>query len=379
MTPHSSILSELWQRLREPPDGLLMEFGAGGELLVAKLRMALSLSLLLLPLINLLDHSHPVSESIAGLLGVLLAIIAALLLLSFARRSRRYPWLPWATTSYDISVTSFVLVLLAIQEPVAGLNSMVVWAFYLIAIGITALRNDGRLTLFSGFLAVLQYSSIAVAILFFFNSPADLVSSDYGTVHLSDIVQRLLLLVIFTAITAAVVYRMQMLVELSGVDGLTGLPNRTLLMHLTPVLIDEVRRKQGSLSFCLLDVDYFQHVNDQAGTQGGDEVLRHIADFLGNALDEDEHLVRLGGEEFVLLLPYPAGRAWERIEVLRITFATTHFQCSQTGHDFQLTFSTGISSWPHDGATLQHLLRRADLRLRQAKLAGRNRSIARDI
>ena len=74
MTPQPPIFSELWQRLREPPDGLLMEFGAGGELLVAKLRLGLSLSLLLLPLINLLDRSHPVSESIAGLLGVLLTL-----------------------------------------------------------------------------------------------------------------------------------------------------------------------------------------------------------------------------------------------------------------------------------------------------------------
>ena len=73
-------------------------------------------------------------------------------------------------------------------------------------------------------------------------SPDQLISSDYGTVTSAAQLQRLVLLAAFTLITAVVVYRMQRLVEMSGTDGLTGLPNRTWLLHRFPRLLDAARR-----------------------------------------------------------------------------------------------------------------------------------------
>ena len=73
--------------------------------------------------------------------------------------------MPFATGTYDITTTSGVLVLLALNEPAAGLNSMIVWCFYLFAIGLTALRNDGRLTLYVGGLAIVQYGVLIAAVL----------------------------------------------------------------------------------------------------------------------------------------------------------------------------------------------------------------------
>lgn len=370
-------LREFWRQLRAPPDALMLELGAGGELLVAKVRAGLSLALLLLPLANLATGEFTPTEGVAGMLGVIVAIALSQAWLALARHPRRLRWLPWATSSYDVSLTSLVLVLLVLGDPVASLNSMVVWVFYLVAIGMTAMRNDGRLTLFTGGLALLQYALIATVV--FATVPSEqLVSVEYGTVRVSNVVQRLLLLGIMTAVTSAVTYRMQRLVELSGNDGLTGLPNRTLLAHRFPGLLEDAREAGGSLSVCLIDLDYFRRINDEAGHLAGDRALRHAATVLRSGLEEGDWLVRLGGEEFVLVMPLPTGRSWERLETLRRTLATTPFLSSAEEDPLRMTLSAGIASWPQDGTDLSQLLRRADLRLRQAKLEGRNRVIARE-
>ena len=370
-------LREFWQQLRAPPDALMLELGAGGELLVAKVRAALSLALLLLPLVNIVTGEYMPTEGIAGMFGVILAVAASQVLLMLARQQRRFRWLPWVTTSYDVSLTTFVLALLAPSSLAASLNSMVVWAFYLVAVCMTALRNDGRLTLYTGALAMLQYAALAAAVFALAQTPEQLASADYGTARVSNVLQRVLLIAIVTAITAAVVYRMQRLVELSGTDGLTGLPNRTLLVHHFPALLDGAREQGGSLALGLINLDFFRRINDEAGHATGDRALRHAAGVLREGLEPGDLLVRLGGEEFVLLMPLPAGRAWERLEALRRDLATRPFVADADADPLRITFSAGLASCPQDGADLSQLMRRADLRLSQAKLEGRNRVVAR--
>ena len=370
-------LREFWQQLRAPPDALMLELGAGGELLVAKVRAALSLALLLLPLVNIVTGEYMPTEGIAGMFGVILAVAASQVLLLLARQQRRFRWLPWVTTSYDVSLTTFVLALLAPSSLAASLNSMVVWAFYLVAVCMTALRNDGRLTLYTGALAMLQYAALAAAVFALAQTPEQLASADYGTARVSNVLQRVLLIAIVTAITAAVVYRMQRLVELSGTDGLTGLPNRTLLVHHFPALLDGAREHGGSLALGLINLDYFRRINDEAGHATGDRALRHAVGVLREGLEPGDLLVRLGGEEFVLLMPLPAGRAWERLEALRRDLATRPFVADADADPLRITFSAGLACWPQDGADLSQMMRRADLRLSRAKLEGRNRVVVR--
>ena len=370
-------LREFWQQLRAPPDALMLELGAGGELLVAKLRAALSLALLLLPLVNIVTGEYMPTEGIAGMFGVILAVAASQVLLLLARPQRRFRWLPWVTTSYDVSLTTFVLALLAPSSLAASLNSMVVWAFYLVAVCMTALRNDGRLTLYTGALAMLQYAALAAAVFALAQTPEQLASADYGTARVSNVLQRVMLIAIVTAITAAVVYRMQRLVELSGSDGLTGLPNRTLLVHHFPALLEGAREHGGSLALGLINLDYFRRINDEAGHAIGDRALRHAVGVLREGLEEGDLLVRLGGEEFVLLMPLPAGRAWERLEALRRDLATRPFVADADADPVRITFSAGLACWPQDGADLSQMMRRADLRLSRAKLEGRNRVVVR--
>ena len=369
-------LHDVRQRLLARPDALMLELGSGGELLVAQVRAWMSLAMLSMPLANVLTGGK-LSETMIGLFGVVVAIVLSQAWLALARQRGRYRWLPWATSTYDVTLTTLVLALLAADSPATGLNSMVVWAFYLISIAMTAMRNDGRLTLYTGLLALLQYAVLALAV-YAASTPDQRVSVDYGTVTISNQVQRLVLLALMTMLTATVVYRMQRLVDMSGTDGLTGLPNRTWLVHRFPSMLDATRLRGTSLSVCLIDLDYFKRINDEVGHLAGDRALRHVVDVLNEQLGEKECLARLGGEEFALLLDQPIGRAWERLESMRRSVAARAFVPEHGADPMRLTFSAGIAAWPHDGQDLSALLRRADARLRQAKREGRNRVMARD-
>ena len=370
--------NDFWKRLLAPPDALMLELGAGGELLVAKLRALLSLAILAMPLVNMAASKAAPYEIFAGVAGTILAAVMAQVWLLLARRARNYRWLPWATTSYDITLTTAVLAYLAVHSPAAALNSMVVWVFYIVALALTALRNDARLSLFAGLLAMLQFGLLALVVLSTAGSPERLLSLDYGTVSAGTVLQRLLLLATMTVVTTTIVLRMQRLVEMSGTDGLTGLPNRTLLVHRFPAEMEMARRGQRSLSLCLIDLDYFKRINDEVGHLAGDRALRHVVNVVRAEMDEGDWLARLGGEEFALLMSAPTGRAWERLETIRRAVASTPFAPEPGGDTMRLTFSAGIASWPQDGSDLSGLLRRADARLRQAKQDGRNRAVARD-
>ena len=87
-------LREFWQRLRMPPDALILEVGAGGELVVARLRALLSLAMLALPLVTILTRDYQPFELIAGMAGVTLTAIVAQVWLALAKQARHLRWLP---------------------------------------------------------------------------------------------------------------------------------------------------------------------------------------------------------------------------------------------------------------------------------------------
>jgi diguanylate cyclase (GGDEF)-like protein len=370
-------IREVVASLLARPDEIMLEIGAGGELLVARLRAALAAMLLLLPLANALGGGG-INETMIGLGGALVVNVFAQVWLSLARRRRLYRWLPFASSAFDVTATTLVLVALAANHLPAGLNSLIVWCGYILAILLTALRSDGRLALFAGTLAIGQYGLLVLAVFALASSPEQLLSSDYGSVTLGSQAQRLVLLMMFTLITAMVVYRMQRLVELSGTDGLTRLPNRTWLLHRVPRLFDSVRHDGDSLTLALIDLDHFKRINDAHGHHAGDRALRHVVAVLRELAEPGEWLVRIGGEEFVLLLRKPIGTAWERVDAIRRALGERPFQPERGADAMPLSFSAGLAGFPHEGSDLSRLLRRADGRLQQAKLQGRNKVVARD-
>lgn len=370
-------LREFVNGVLKAPDEIMLDVGAGGELAVARLRVVIAALLLLLPLAHALGGGSTSQTLVA--LAVALAINGfALAWLQLARQRRRYHWLPFATTAFDVSATTLILVVLAAEHLAAALNNVTAWCGYLLAILLTALRSDGRTTLLAGILAIIQYAALVLVVFGLVFSPEQLISSDHGSVTPGEQVLRLLLLVAFTVISAMVVYRMQRLVELSGTDGLTRLPNRTWLLHRLPRLIGEARAEQCSLTLALIDIDSFKRVNDEAGHHAGDRALRHVVAILRELMDPSEWLVRLGGQEFVLVMHQPIGSAWERVDEIRRKLASRPFEPDRRHGPILLTFSAGLASYPHDGNDLSYLLHRADRRLQEAKREGRNRVVARD-
>jgi diguanylate cyclase (GGDEF)-like protein len=359
------------------PDEVMLEVGSGGELIVARLRVVIALFLLLLPLINAATGGS-VRETMIGLGGAVLVNVFAQIWLLLARRHRRHRWLPFASSAFDVSAATLVLAVLAFQHLPSGLNSMVVWCGYLLAIVLTALRGDARVTLFAGVLGLVEYGALALVAIASATSPEQLISADYGAVTLGTQIQRLVLLAITTLISAMVTFRMQRVVEMSGTDGLTGLPNRVWLLHRAPRVMDAVHRDGSSLSLALIDLDHFKRVNDEAGHRAGDRAIRHVVAILREGAEPGENLVRIGGQEFVLLLRKPIGSAWERVDFLRRQLLQRPFEPERGGEPFRMSLSAGIASYPQEGVDLSRLLRRADQRLQQAKREGRNRVIARD-
>jgi diguanylate cyclase (GGDEF)-like protein len=370
-------LKDLFGSLMAPPDELMLEMGAGGERLVARIRALLSALCLLLPLVAALSNAK-LSETLIGLAAAVFINVMAQMWLALANDPRRHRWLPYATGTYDVTTTTAVLALLALGDRVAGLNSLVVWGFYPIAVVMTALRNDGRLTAYVSLLSIAQYGLLIWAVLASTTNPEQLVSVDYGTVAIDSQIERLVLLLLIGVLTATIVHRMQRLVALSGNDGLTGLPNRLWLSQWMPSMIDGARAGGTSLTLVLVDLDRFRRVNDEIGPREADRALRQIATLFGEMLEPREHVARIGGQEFVLLLECPIGSAWERTDRLRRALAERVFLPEAGGEPQRITFSAGLVAWPQDGHDLSALLRAADRRLQVAKRTGSNRVIARD-
>ena len=375
-------LRDLSNTVRDRPDEIVLDIGAGGELLVARIRLVATALLMLMPLINLLSGGG-VFESLAGFAGTGIGMLFAFLWLTLAKQRRRYPWLPFVTSASDVSMETLVLVLLATQSPAASLNTLIVWSCYPLSIFATALRNDGRVTLFAGTLAIVQYSALVLWVFAHADPHVTLATTAYGEVSVSNQVQRLVLLLVATLLTAVVVYRIQRLVLLSGTDTLTGLPNRSFLVHRVPQIVEQSRKQDHSITLAIIDLDHFKRINDDYGHPVGDRALRHVVQLLRNELGRDEPLMRVGGEEFVLLLERPMGAAWERMETLRKRVASVPFVPDEDGPDSvsntcTLTFSAGLACCPQDAVEVSGLMRRADQRLRKAKQPGRNRIIARE-
>lgn len=361
--------------LRRPPDDVLLEVGAGGELLVARLRMAIALLLVLLPVLNYLSGGTAY-ESAAGFVGAGLVLMLSQFWLSLARQSSRPRWLPAWSSAFDVTMVTLVLALLALEQPAAALNSFVVWACYPLAIFASALRHDLRVTLLAGGLAMLQSAGLWLAVHLLSHEP--LVSAAYGTVTSATQLQRLVLLGAFTVLTAVVVYRAQALTRMSGTDGLTGLPNRTWLNTRVPHQVTRARAEGRTLCLALVDLDHFRQINAELGHLAGDGALVHATRVIRRGLDAGEPMIRAGGEEFVILMSLPVGAAWERMEALRRRLEAHPFLPADGAEPRRLTFSAGLACCPQDANDLSGLMKRADQRLRQAKAGGRNRVVARD-
>jgi diguanylate cyclase (GGDEF)-like protein len=153
-------------------------------------------------------------------------------------------------------------------------------------------------------------------------------------------------------------------------DVLTGLPNKNLLMDRLRQAIKHAYREHESLAVLFLDLDRFKEINDMYGHDIGDELLCQIAKRLSSCIRGEDTLARIGGDEFVLVLP-----AIEQVNIVAVVEKI--FKAMQTPFhineiDIYATFSVGISIYYQDGKTPEILLRNADTAMYKAKDNGKN-------
>lgn len=153
-------------------------------------------------------------------------------------------------------------------------------------------------------------------------------------------------------------------------DPLTGLANRLLLHERLDRAIGEAGGREGKLVVLALDLDRFKVVNDTYGHAAGDQLLRQVAERLGELVGPDDTVSRLGGDEFVILWRGTAARDGVEPLARRIVRSlVTPFILD--GNMAQVGTSVGIALHPQDGATPESLLRNADTALYRAKAEGR--------
>ncbi|MDA8383347.1 MAG: diguanylate cyclase [Betaproteobacteria bacterium] len=154
-------------------------------------------------------------------------------------------------------------------------------------------------------------------------------------------------------------------------DLLTGLPNRALFKDRLNLAIAQAKRNGHMLAIMFLDLDRFKVVNDTLGHFAGDELLRGVATRLRQCLRESDTLARLGGDEFIALLPQVASRA-DVVATADKVLDALGASFMIDGHEVFASSSIGIAVYPDDGATLDALIKNADIAMYQAKGSGRN-------
>ena len=154
-------------------------------------------------------------------------------------------------------------------------------------------------------------------------------------------------------------------------DPLTELPNRMLFMERLRLQLAQARRQNRKLSIVYLDLDRFKFVNDTLGHGVGDEFLQTVATRLKGLVREMDTVARVGGDEFVILIP-DVSRA-EDISVIAQKLLTSVARPLQVeGRALQITASIGIGTYPADGEDAETLLRNSDTAMYRAKEVGRN-------
>jgi diguanylate cyclase (GGDEF)-like protein/PAS domain S-box-containing protein len=154
-------------------------------------------------------------------------------------------------------------------------------------------------------------------------------------------------------------------------DQLTGLPNRHYLSTFLPEAINEARAANQMLGVVFLDLDRFKHINDTRGHETGDKLLQEVAQRLKACVRESDVVIRMGGDEFVVV--FHNVKSYDEVT----QGAKRIIDCLNKSividqHPLQTTGSVGVSLFPRDGADMGELLKHSDTAMYQAKDRGRN-------
>lgn len=179
---------------------------------------------------------------------------------------------------------------------------------------------------------------------------------------------------VFAGIMTVVFQQRDALQRLATTDALTGVPNRRHVVDRATGEIGRARRYGTALVLAMLDIDHFKRVNDRHGHAAGDRVLKAFAGVAAGALRQSDLFGRLGGEEFLCVLP-DTGRAGARAmaERLRADVENCTAALDDDGAVVRFTVSIGLAAFDDPTLDFDALLNHADKALYRAKADGRNR------
>jgi diguanylate cyclase (GGDEF)-like protein len=164
---------------------------------------------------------------------------------------------------------------------------------------------------------------------------------------------------------------MEYVTHLATHDQLTGLVGRSLLQDKTVQAVDQARRYGTKVAVFVVDLDQFKRINDSLGHSAGDRILVEIANRLRRAVRSTDIVARIGGDEFVVVMPDITSVA--DVEQCAVNLvAKLSPEISVNEHLMQVTASVGVCIYPDFAADAKHLLKRADAAMYAAKEGGRN-------
>lgn len=178
---------------------------------------------------------------------------------------------------------------------------------------------------------------------------------------------------LITVITTSIMTRnelmreRQLLVEWSSTDYLTKTPNRRKLYQHLETLI----KQNEPFAIVITDLDGFKAINDQYGHPVGDAVLMEYAKIIEHKKGKDTFIARFGGDEFVSVFPYRGDDDYLRSQVVT-TVNLDNIAINNKKFSFALRSSGGVALYPHDGNTINELLKNADHALYTMKTNNRN-------
>jgi diguanylate cyclase (GGDEF)-like protein/PAS domain S-box-containing protein len=154
-------------------------------------------------------------------------------------------------------------------------------------------------------------------------------------------------------------------------DALTGLPNRLLFNDRLNVAMAAAERNNKKFGVMMLDLDKFKNINDSLGHDIGDQLLQSVGNRLRGRLRKSDTVARMGGDEFMLLLPEINQK--EDAEVIAKKIVDSFQRVFVLGnHELKITTSIGIAVYPESGLDFDTLKKNADIAMYKAKEQGRN-------
>lgn len=280
---------------------------------------------------------------------------------------RHLPW--WAVAACVIASLAAWLPIPALSWLARGVDAVFVAAcVFVLVLGLLALRR-GHSGAFAGIVVVLPFLAMAVL-----DDARNVLLIEYRVEAVQVAITWFLTVSAYAVNLRLGVLRRQRdeMRALADTDALTGLSNRRAGLKRLEAHLHAARASGAPLAVGFLDIDLFKRINDVHGHAVGDRVLVTVAQQLRESVRDPADVIRMGGEEFLLLLPgVGAAAARERLEAMRRHVATTGTALDI--HELEVSASIGLAVLEDGDTETTSLLRRADAAMYRAKHAGRNR------